>query len=250
MLSNKMAEKRKYKYEELLERVEWGDWIRSIKKYVHNMPLENDLNVAPEYGYIVDKIRQKYNIFLSVLPVNLEEINRPPIQKFRYNGTMMVMNKNARIDKEYIIADDTFPKTMRRIINIAIEYIKLMESKNIKLGEKDSPTYEEFYQLMEELTDLRNNQGLYNVDSNLPKEGGGFYTKEEARQIIPEEIKKPGLIIVYKLSERKAISEQFIGESLEEWNKSENWTKILEESDFIEFGKDKVRLSYVGDIED
>lgn len=245
-----MEKKRKYKYEELLERVEWEDWVKSIRNYVQNMPSENDLNVAPEYGYVVDKIRQKYNIFLSVLPVNLEEINLPPIQKFRYNGTMMVMNKNARIDKEYIISGDTFHKTMRRIINIAIEYIKLMESKNVKLGEKDSPTYEEFYELMEELTDLKNNQGLYNIDSNFPKEDGGFYTKEEARQLVPEEIKKSGLIIVYKLSERKVISEQFIGESIGDWNSNENWTKILEESDFIEFGKDKVRLSYVGDIED
>ena len=81
------------------------------------------------------------------------------------------------------------------------------------------------YATRDELTELENNVGLYNVDKNVPL-GSGFYTSTTARAAVPSTVRKLGLIITYKTDATTSVTEQFIGSEVSEWTNDVNWKNI------------------------
>ena len=81
------------------------------------------------------------------------------------------------------------------------------------------------YATKEELTELSDNVGLYNVDKNVPL-GSGFYTSTTARAAVPSSVRKLGLIITYKTDATTSVTEQFIGSSVSAWNADTNWKNV------------------------
>lgn len=81
------------------------------------------------------------------------------------------------------------------------------------------------YAKKEELTDVSNSVGLYNVDDNVPL-GSGFYTSTTARAAVPEDVRKIGLIITYKTDEKTSVTEQFSGSDISAWTDDTNWGSI------------------------
>lgn len=81
------------------------------------------------------------------------------------------------------------------------------------------------YATKEELTELSNNVGLYNVDKNVPL-GIGFYTSTTARAAVPTSVRKLGLIITYKTDATTSVTEQFIGSAVSAWNTDLNWKNV------------------------
>lgn len=81
------------------------------------------------------------------------------------------------------------------------------------------------YAKKEELTELENNVGLYNVDKNVPL-GSGFYTSTTARAAVPSTVRKLGLIITYKTDAKTSVTEQFTGSDISAWSTEANWSKI------------------------
>lgn len=81
------------------------------------------------------------------------------------------------------------------------------------------------YARKEELTDVSNSVGLYNVDDNVPV-GSGFYTSATARAAVPADVRKIGLIITYKTDEKTSVTEQFTGSDISSWSNEANWSEI------------------------
>ena len=81
------------------------------------------------------------------------------------------------------------------------------------------------YATKEELTELSNNVGLYNVDKNVPL-GSGFYTSTTARAAVPSSVRKLGLIITYKTDATTSVTEQFIGSAVSAWATDTNWKNL------------------------
>lgn len=81
------------------------------------------------------------------------------------------------------------------------------------------------YATKEELTELSNNVGLYNVDKNVPL-GSGFYTSTTARAAVPTSVRKLGLIITYKTDATTSVTEQFVGSAVSGWGTDSNWKNV------------------------
>lgn len=81
------------------------------------------------------------------------------------------------------------------------------------------------YAKKEEITDVSNSVGLYNVDDNVPL-GSGFYTSATARAAVPADVRKIGLIITYKTDATTSATEQFTGDSVSAWSTETNWSSI------------------------
>lgn len=81
------------------------------------------------------------------------------------------------------------------------------------------------YAKKEEITDVSNSVGLYNVDDNVPL-GSGFYTSATARAAVPADVRKIGLIITYKTDEKTSVTEQFTGSDISSWSNEANWSEI------------------------
>lgn len=114
---------KKYNYEELQQRPDWNDWLR-IKNYIPNLPEKNDLTVAPEYGYILDKLRQKYNIYISVIPIVDSELDTEKTLTFRFNGKIMYLDKINNVLEEIIVSGRKYTDTMRLAINKSIDILE------------------------------------------------------------------------------------------------------------------------------
>ena len=81
------------------------------------------------------------------------------------------------------------------------------------------------YATKEELTELSDNVGLYNVDKNVPI-GSGFYNSTTARAAVPSSVRKLGLIITYKTDATTSVTEQFIGSAVSGWAADSNWRNV------------------------
>lgn len=123
----------KYTYEELQQRPEWNDWLE-IKKYIPNMTEKNDQTVPPEYGYIVDKFRQKYGIYISVMPKIDPEIDTERTLSFRFNGRILYLDGISNIIEEVSLSGRKFSDVMRQTINKAIDILN-DETKMISMLE-------------------------------------------------------------------------------------------------------------------
>lgn len=75
------------------------------------------------------------------------------------------------------------------------------------------------------LAELSSEQGIYNVDANIPLEGQ-FYTSTTARSAVPTSVRKLGLIITYKTDSTTSVTEQFTGPSISAWTTETNWTSV------------------------
>lgn len=212
-------------------RPSWSDWNNYLKKYIPKMPLENRQDVAPEYGYIFDKLRQKYGIYISIIPkvdTNMEDSGE---LVFRFMGRLIKLQDINEVFKEVTISGFSYSSVAKIMTNIAIELIKNGEITS-EIKDMDEVIYE---QLVGEIEKLKNEQAVFNIDKNFPLEQGNYYTPENAKTIIPRDIRKLGLIIVYKSSPTKNTSEQFVGESVDdiEWFKEDNWNSIVSSSSGI-----------------
>lgn len=90
-----------------------------------------------------------------------------------------------------------------------------------------SPWVSSRFQLVgsRKFNDLEKSQTIYNVDYFHPLDEG-FYTLSTARNAVPSNIRKKGLIIIYKTSETTFANEQFIDETLSNWNKDDYWISV------------------------
>ena len=91
------------------------------------------------------------------------------------------------------------------------------------------------YATKEELTELSNNVGLYNVDTNIPLESG-FYTSAAARKSVPIDIRKQELIITYKTDSKTCVIEQYTGTSFSDgtWMLDENWNRFISKKEIFQ----------------
>lgn len=212
-------------------RPDWSDWENNLKKYIPKMPLENKQDVAPEYGYIFDKLRQKYGIYISIIPkidANLENSGK---LVFRFIGKIIKLQDINEVLKEMTISGLSYSSVAKILTNIAIELIRNEDVDN-NIKDMDNVIYE---QLANNIENLKNEQAVFNVDKNFPLEGGNYYTSRNARTVIPSNIRKSGLIIVYKSGPKETTTEQYIGDSIDDiyWLVDDNWNSIVSSSSRI-----------------
>ena len=82
-----------------------------------------------------------------------------------------------------------------------------------------------FTPLRRDIEQLKKSESVYNLDYLIPL-SGSYYTSTTARKAVPVDIRKIGLIIIYKTSEKESVTEQFIGSSVANWTDASNWTDI------------------------
>jgi hypothetical protein len=72
---------------------------------------------------------------------------------------------------------------------------------------------------------------VYNVTAKKPL-SSGYYTSTQARQTVPEGLRKQGLIITYCTNPEQWIIEQYDGLSINEWSEGTHWNRLhpLEET--------------------
>lgn len=73
--------------------------------------------------------------------------------------------------------------------------------------------------------DFEKSQNVYNVDYHYPLEEG-FYTLSTARNTVPANIRKKGLIITFKISETTFANEQYIDDNLIHWGDDNYWISV------------------------
>ena len=114
---------------------------------------------------------------------------------------------------------------------IAINYKHGIEVISIKNSRNEIVTF-----------DSTNNDNIVNMDRRFKLETD-FYTPDQAHRAIPLDLRKFGLIIYYKVEEKKYKFEQFVGNNLEDWALLENWSTINDVIDNLESHATDIALS-------
>lgn len=109
------------------ERPSWSDWNNYLKQYIPKLPLENKQDVAPEYGYIFDKLRQKYGIFISIIPNVDANFNDSGKIVFRYIGKLVNLESTNKIHKELTVTGLSYSSIAKKLTSVAVDLIKTGE---------------------------------------------------------------------------------------------------------------------------
>ena len=81
-----------------------------------------------------------------------------------------------------------------------------------------------------ELKYISSGEFIINIDYVYPKQSG-YYTKNEARNIVNQNQRMRGLIITYNVSATQRICEQYINSDITDWGLDSNWSPIGEKGD-------------------
>lgn len=81
-----------------------------------------------------------------------------------------------------------------------------------------------------ELKYISSGEFIINIDYIYPKQSG-YYTKNEARNIVNQNQRIRGLIITYNVSATQRICEQYINSDITGWGLDSNWSPIGEKGD-------------------
>lgn len=101
------------------------------------------------------------------------------------------------------------------------------------------PQYAELQDLKEGtgIAQLGRKSPVYNVTYEVPPPLLGYYTPDQAREAVPGEIRKPGLIITYQTGANEWVTEQYTSNATVGWADSINWKSIGSDSnEFDEYG--------------
>lgn len=112
--------------------------------------------------------------------------------------------------------------TATRIGTQMLEHLNKLEQEYYDKTNID----EQFKNTENNIKEVKNSQGIYNVDANIPLSSGQFYTAATARNAVPTDIRKFGLIITYKTDATTSATEQFTGSSVSAWTTETNWTNV------------------------
>lgn len=99
-------------------------------------------------------------------------------------------------------------------------------------------TDEELKERDEKLTELENKSPIYNVSTAFPLGSNEYYTFETARNAIPENERKLGMIITYRIDAYNWEVKQFLGSVLGFWDTDTMWKSIISETELTSKIKD------------
>lgn len=105
-------------YKNRVTELSWG----TIKDMIPSPPKENNLNLPPELGYVVDRIRDNFSIYINVWPrknSDLDNVNRDTI--FEWVGDIYKVSKN-KITWQYTFSGTDYVKVIRDCIDKAVSY--------------------------------------------------------------------------------------------------------------------------------
>lgn len=105
-------------YKNRVTELSWG----TIKDMIPSPPKENNLNLPPELGYVVDRIRDNFSIYINVWPRknrDLDNVNRDTI--FEWVGDIYKVDGN-KIKWTYTISGTNYTKVIRDCIDKAVSW--------------------------------------------------------------------------------------------------------------------------------
>lgn len=107
-------------------RVSNASW-KLIKDIIPSVPEKNNTLLPPEFGYVVDYLRETYKIYISVSPrtnTDLENVSKDTI--FEWVGDIFQIDKNKIIYK-YTISANNYVRVIRNCIDKAVERARTLE---------------------------------------------------------------------------------------------------------------------------
>lgn len=120
-----MAYNIRYDSKTWLSRPTTQTW-KVIKPYIGWPAGSIDMSLPPKFGHCIDVLREKYGIYISVVP-HLKVTDSPDNDKklaFHFFGTCIVMEDMGKITDEYCFTGQEFPPIMNSALLKAIEYLK------------------------------------------------------------------------------------------------------------------------------
>ena len=106
------------RYEESLKKVDILVWQTKLIKYI-----PGKADNPPTYGKVVDDLRYKYGIYITVYPEVDIKIDSSRQMILRYLGRTLDTNDN-QIIREELVNGNTYEKVMRDCIDIAIDILE------------------------------------------------------------------------------------------------------------------------------
>ena len=103
-------------------RVTVASW-QTIKKYISSG--SKDQEYTPTFGYLVDELRKKYDIYVAVFPITKSALNTSLGEDriiFGYRSEVYKLSGN-NVVIHWTGTGQSFYETMRLAINQAIEFI-------------------------------------------------------------------------------------------------------------------------------
>lgn len=107
------------RYEEAMKKVDILVWQTKLRKFIPG--LADD---PPTYGKVVDDLRYKYGIYITVYPVTEQEKDDQRRIILRYTGRTLKTEGRREIVKEELVSGNTYESVMRDCIDIAIRFLE------------------------------------------------------------------------------------------------------------------------------
>lgn len=109
-----------------LDEVTW----KKANRFVTTPPKENNTNLPPEYGYVLDYLRNYYNIYISMIPQPNLELSKDPNMIFNWRGEVYVINTKNKITYRYTYSDTNYVLVIRNVISNSIDYLTEQNNSN------------------------------------------------------------------------------------------------------------------------
>lgn len=119
-----MANNIRYDSKTWLSRPTTQTW-KVIKPYIGWPAGTVDMSLPPKFGHCADVLREKYGIYVSVVPHMATTSSTEENLKlaFHFFGTCTVMESPGKITNEYCFTGQEFPTIMNSVLLKAIEYL-------------------------------------------------------------------------------------------------------------------------------
>ena len=104
-------------------RISETSW-KTMKGIISPQSEKNNTSLPPEYGYVTDNLRDKYNIYVFIYPkteMGLDNVTNDLI--FEWVGNFYEISKNKIIYK-YTVSGNNYIEVIRNTIDKAVEYIR------------------------------------------------------------------------------------------------------------------------------
>lgn len=103
-----------------INRILVSDWTSKVSKYVELDP-DADPNITPTFGYVIDYLRIKYNMYVCAVPYTDNDLEDEIVYGFRgetrYLKRSTLYRSNVNTSISYYIA-------IREAINVAISFLE------------------------------------------------------------------------------------------------------------------------------
>ena len=124
-----MAFNIRYDSKTWLSRPTVGTW-KVLRPYVGYPAGTVDMSLPPKFGHCVDTLREKYGIYISVIPHYQTQDTEDEQRKlaFHFNGVCSIMPDPGVIIEEFNYTGQEYNAVMNSALVKAIEYLKSKES--------------------------------------------------------------------------------------------------------------------------